>query len=174
MRTAAPRHVERVRPARVLSVSAWRPGMSATLVAKGLAAGHGERVLFDGVDLVVAPGDVIGLVGVNGAGKSTLLRLLAGLDAPEAGAISLSPPSANVGHLPQEPERRAGETVEQFLARRTGVAAAQVEMDAAAEALGGDAPNADDRYAEALDRWLALGGADLTERAEAAAEELGL
>jgi ATPase subunit of ABC transporter with duplicated ATPase domains len=148
--------------------------MSATLVAKGLAAGHGERVLFADLDLVVAPGDVIGLVGVNGAGKSTLLRLLAGLDAPEDGAVSLSPPTANVGHLPQEPERRAGETVEGFLARRTGVAAAQTEMDAAAEALGGDVPGADDRYAEALDRWLALGGADLTERAEAAAGELGL
>ncbi|WP_324274080.1 ATP-binding cassette domain-containing protein [Blastococcus brunescens] len=52
--------------------------MSATLVARGLAAGHGPRVLFSGLDLVVAPGDVVGLVGVNGAGKSTLLRTLAG------------------------------------------------------------------------------------------------
>ena len=52
--------------------------MSATLVAKGLAAGHGDRVLFSGLDLVVAPGDVIGLVGANGAGKTTLLRTLAG------------------------------------------------------------------------------------------------
>ena len=48
--------------------------MSATLIAKGLAAAHGDRVLFSGLDLVVAPGDVIGLVGANGAGKSTLLR----------------------------------------------------------------------------------------------------
>ena len=52
--------------------------MSATLVARGLAAGHGARVLFADLDLVVAPGDVVGLVGVNGAGKSTLLRTLAG------------------------------------------------------------------------------------------------
>ena len=51
--------------------------MSATLVARGLAAGHGARVLFSALDLVVAPGDVVGLVGVNGAGKSTLLRMLA-------------------------------------------------------------------------------------------------
>ncbi|MDF2711034.1 MAG: heme transporter ATP-binding protein, partial [Nonomuraea muscovyensis] len=48
------------------------------MVAKELSAGHGDRVLFSGLDLVVAPGDVIGLVGANGAGKSTLLRLLAG------------------------------------------------------------------------------------------------
>ncbi len=52
--------------------------MTATLVAKDLTTGHGDRVLFSDLDLVVAPGDVVGLVGVNGAGKSTLLRLLAG------------------------------------------------------------------------------------------------
>ncbi|GHJ44357.1 ABC transporter ATP-binding protein [Catellatospora sp. TT07R-123] len=148
--------------------------MSATLVARGLSAGHGERVLFSDLDLVVAPGDVIGLVGANGAGKSTLLRLLAGLAPAEAGTISLNPPAANVGHLPQEPERRAGESVRAFLERRTGVSAAQHELDAAAQALAEGAAGADDRYNEALERWLALGGADLPERADAVAAELGL
>src|SRR4051794_31695329 len=105
--------------------------MSATLVVKDLAAGHGDRALFDGLDLVVAPGDVVGLVGGNGAGKSTLLRLLAGLGTPEAGAVQLSPASAAVGYLPQEPERRPDETVAAFLARRTGVAKAQADLDAA-------------------------------------------
>ncbi|MEV4460161.1 ABC-F family ATP-binding cassette domain-containing protein [Microbispora sp. NPDC049633] len=146
--------------------------MSATLVAKELAAGHGDRVLFADLDLVVAPGDVVGLVGANGAGKSTLLRLLAGLDAPEHGGVRLSPPTANVGHLPQEPERRPGETVAAFLARRTGVAAAQRALDAATEALVSGDPG--DAYAEALDRWLALGGADLEERAAEVAADLGL
>ena len=145
--------------------------MSATLVAKGLEAAHGDRTLFSGCDLVVGPGDVIGLVGVNGAGKSTLLRMLAGLDAPQAGTVSLSPPSAAVGHLPQEPERRARETVREFLSRRTGVSAAQAAMDTAAEAL---AEGADDTYSDALDRWLALGGADLDDRAEVVAKDLGL
>ncbi|MFD5762666.1 ATP-binding cassette domain-containing protein, partial [Streptomyces sp. NPDC127044] len=102
--------------------------MTATLVAKNLAAGHGDRSLFSGLDLVVAPGDVIGLVGANGAGKSTLLRMLAGLLTPEEGELRLSPPSASVGHLPQEPERREGESVREFLARRTGVAEAQRVM----------------------------------------------
>ncbi|MFJ5550355.1 ABC-F family ATP-binding cassette domain-containing protein [Streptomyces sp. NPDC093225] len=148
--------------------------MTATLVAKDLAAGHGERSLFSGLDLVVAPGDVIGLVGVNGAGKSTLLRLLAGLDTPENGQVRLSPPTANVGHLPQEPERRPGESVRAFLARRTGVAAAQADLDAATAALVEGAPGADDAYAVALDRWLDLGGADLDERAEEVADSLGL
>ncbi|WP_055695035.1 ABC-F family ATP-binding cassette domain-containing protein [Streptomyces prasinopilosus] len=148
--------------------------MTATLVAKNLSAGHGDRSLFSGLDLVVAPGDVIGLVGANGAGKSTLLRLLAGLTAPEQGELRLSPPTATVGHLPQEPERRPGETVRDFLARRTGVAEAQRTMDEATQALVDGAPGADDAYADALERWLALGGADLDERAEEVTASLGL
>ncbi len=148
--------------------------MSATLVAKDLAAGHGDRALFSGLDLVVAPGDVVGLVGANGAGKSTLLRMLAGLAVPEQGTIQLSPPAATVGHLPQEPDRRPGETVRAFLARRTGVTAAQAELDAATGALTEGAAGSDDAYAHALERWLALGGADLDDRAGEVAADLGL
>ncbi|WP_194817417.1 ABC-F family ATP-binding cassette domain-containing protein [Nocardia sp. XZ_19_385] len=144
--------------------------MSSTLHARGLAAGHGERTLFEDLDLTLAPGDVIGLVGVNGAGKSTLLRMLAERNAP-TGTITLSPPDATVGYLAQEPERIAGETVLEFLGRRTGVTEAQRQMDAAAERLtdGGE-----DDYTPALERWLALGGADLDQRAEEVAADLGL
>ena len=148
--------------------------MSATLQATGLAAGHGARVLFSGLDLVLAPGDVVGLVGANGAGKSTLLRLLAGEAEPEAGSVALSPPTATVGHLPQEPERRAGETVLAFLGRRTGVTAAHEAMESAAVALAGADDAAADVYTLALERWLALGGADLDERADEVAADLGL
>ncbi|HTK64712.1 MAG TPA: ABC-F family ATP-binding cassette domain-containing protein [Pseudonocardia sp.] len=148
--------------------------MSATLQATDLAAAHGDRVLFDQLNLVVAPGDVIGLVGANGAGKSTLLRLLAGLETPESGSVSLAPAHATVGLLPQEPERRPGETVAGYLARRTGVAAAQEAMDAAATALGEGVEGADEQYATALERWLALGGADLEDRVPALLAEVGL
>ncbi|MDG4804537.1 ABC-F family ATP-binding cassette domain-containing protein [Micromonospora sp. WMMD980] len=148
--------------------------MSATLIAKDLTAGHGDRLLFEDLSLVVAPGDVVGLVGVNGAGKSTLLRTLAGLQPRERGSVALNPPGATVGYLPQEPERRPGETVRDFLSRRTGVTAAQAALDAATEALTAGAAGADDAYAMALERWLDLGGADLDERAEQVAAELGL
>ena len=47
--------------------------MTATLVASGLAGGHGHRTLFDALDLTVAPGDVVGVVEANGAGECTLL-----------------------------------------------------------------------------------------------------
>jgi len=148
--------------------------MSATLVARDLSAAHGARVLFGGLDLVVAPGDVIGLVGANGAGKSTLLRMLAALETPDAGSIGLSPPTATVGHLPQETARVPGETVRGFLARRTGVTDAQAALDAATAALSEGSPGSDDAYATALERWLDLGGADLDERIEAVSDDLGL
>ncbi|WP_295837939.1 ABC-F family ATP-binding cassette domain-containing protein [uncultured Microbacterium sp.] len=149
--------------------------MTATLVAQGLAGGYGHRTLFDGVDLTVAPGDVIGVVGANGAGKSTLLRLLAGADEPQAGTISLAPADAFVGWLPQEHERVPGETVARYIARRTGCADATQEMDATAAALGDpDAVGADDAYASALERWLASGAADLDERMPVVLADLGL
>ncbi|MBA8990588.1 ATPase subunit of ABC transporter with duplicated ATPase domains [Curtobacterium pusillum] len=150
--------------------------MTATLVAKGLAGGYAARTLFDSLDLTVAPGDVIGVVGVNGAGKSTLLRLLAGVDEPLAGTVSLAPTDAFVGWLPQEHERVEGETVAGYIGRRTGCAEATATMDAAAAALGdpdaGDA--AADAYSTALDRWLAAGAADLDERIPVVLAELGL
>ncbi|PKW25851.1 ABC-F family ATP-binding cassette domain-containing protein [Phycicoccus duodecadis] len=142
--------------------------MSATLVVKDLAAGHGDRHLFAGLDLVVAPGDVVGVVGANGAGKSTLLRLLAGLDEPTEGRVGVSPPHAVVGYLPQEERRIPGETVRAFVERRTGVTAAQQALDAATAALAEGAAGADDAYAEAFERWLGLGAADLDERLAAA------
>jgi ATPase subunit of ABC transporter with duplicated ATPase domains len=148
--------------------------VSATLVAKGLEAAHGDRLLFSGLDLVAGPGDVIGLVGANGAGKSTLLRMLAGVRPADAGTITVSPRDATIGYLPQEPDRRPGETVRQFLARRTGVAAADAGMQAAADALAAGVPGADEDYSRALERWLALGGADLDERAGAVVAGLGL
>jgi ATPase subunit of ABC transporter with duplicated ATPase domains len=148
--------------------------MSATLIAKNLAASHADRTLFAGLDLVVGPGDVIGLVAVNGAGKSTLLRMLAGLAVPEEGTVRCAPANANVGYLPQEPERRPGESVRDFLSRRTGVAAAQAALDAAAEALAVSAPGADDTYADELERWLALGGADLEDRIGGVLADLGV
>lgn len=153
--------------------------MTATLVAQKLAGGYGHRILFEALDLTVAPGDVVGVVGVNGAGKSTLLRLLAGVDAPAGGTISLAPSDAFVGWLPQEHERIAGETVAAYIARRTGCAQATEDMNAAAEALGDPdlAPagvDPADAYSAALDRWLASGAADLDERLPAVLADLGL
>ena len=148
--------------------------MTGTLVAKDLAGGHGHRTLFESLDLTVAPGDVVGVVGANGAGKTTLLRLLAGESTPMAGTVSTAPSDAFVGHLPQEHERVAGETVAGYLGRRTGATSATEAMEAAAAALESDDPTANDTYATALDHWLASGAADLEDRAPGTLAELGL
>lgn len=146
--------------------------MTATLVAKNVAGGFAHRTLFEGLDLTVAPGDVVGVVGVNGAGKSTLLRILAGDLNPLDGVVNLAPADGFVGWLPQEHERVPGETVAAYIARRTGCTAATLAMEAAAEALADPAADAD-AYSTALDHWLATGAADLDERLPAVLADLG-
>ncbi|MFV8171568.1 ribosomal protection-like ABC-F family protein [Mycolicibacterium peregrinum] len=151
--------------------------MTATLVAKNVAGGFAHRTLFEGVDLTVAPGDVIGVVGVNGAGKSTLLRILAGNLEPLEGTVTVAPADAFVGWLPQEHERIPGETVAAYIARRTGCTEATQVMDAAAAALAEPVPGEEDpaaAYSAALDHWLATGAADLEERLPAVLADLGL
>ena len=57
------------------------------LVAEGLAAFRGERLVFSAVDFTVEPGGALVLTGPNGSGKSTLLRLVAGLVPAAAGRL---------------------------------------------------------------------------------------
>ncbi len=148
--------------------------MSATVVATGLSVIRGASLVLSDISLTVGPGTRLGVVGPNGAGKSTLLGMLAGDVVPDEGSVVLAPPAATVGLLPQEPDRRRGETLDGFLARRTGVRAAQEELDSAAESLAREEPGSEERYSAALERWLALGGADLDSRAPDVCQSLGL
>ncbi len=148
--------------------------VTATVQTRGLAAGFGDRELFTGLDLVLAPGDVIGLVGPNGAGKSTLLRILAGRRAPDAGAVQVSPAHAHLGYLAQEVERLPGETVAAHLERRAGVRDAGDALDAAADALAAGVPGAEDDYSRALEDWTGLGAADFDARRGVVVRDLGL
>jgi len=100
--------------------------------------------------------------------------VLAGTQRIDAGKVTVVPASATIGYLPQEPDRSEHETVRDFLARRTGVAEATAELDAATTALSVGEAGSDDRYSDALDRWLALGGADLDVRVGPVWAELGL
>ena len=148
--------------------------MAASLIARQLTVVRGPLVVLDAVDLVLAPGHRVGLIGPNGVGKSTLLGALWGSVALDSGSVEASPRAATVGLLPQEPERSIAETVLGFLGRRTGVGAAQIELDAALDALATGDAGADDRYSDALDRWLTLGAADFEARVGETWAELGL
>jgi ABC-type multidrug transport system ATPase subunit len=61
----------------------------ARVSARGLARRYGAVVALHPLDLEVAPGRVLAVLGANGAGKSTLLRLLAGLSRPSAGSVAI-------------------------------------------------------------------------------------
>jgi ATPase subunit of ABC transporter with duplicated ATPase domains len=141
-----------------------------SLVARDISKSYAGEPVLDRVGLRVAPGDRVGIVGPNGIGKSTLLRILAGLEEPDAGSVTATGP---VGYLPQEPEAAPGETVLGFLARRTGVAAAERRLEELTARLG-DEPEIAGEHATALDELLALGSADFDGRARGVLADVGL
>jgi ATPase subunit of ABC transporter with duplicated ATPase domains len=147
--------------------------MSSTLTITGLDVAFGARPLFTGLDLTLADGDVTAVVGPNGSGKSTLMRTIVGDLAIEAGVITLAPRDATIAWLPQVLPDPA-ETLLAYVRRRTGVDAADRELENASAAIASGMPGADDRYAAALERWLALGAADLDERLPEVAARVGL
>jgi len=89
-------------------------GASASLIASGVVAGYGRgEEILKGVDLTVAPHEIVAIIGPNGAGKSTLLKAIAGLLRPSRGSIlwdglalhTLSPRAiaqAGIAFVPQE------------------------------------------------------------------------
>jgi ATPase subunit of ABC transporter with duplicated ATPase domains len=158
----------------VLSCSPEVPFVAASLTARSLTVSRGPLIVLDSIDLVLAPRRRVGLIGPNGVGKSTLLRALAGMVELDSGSVELGPRNATVGLLPQEPERSDDETVNAFLARRTGVAEAEHSLERTTVALAAGERGADDRYSDALERWLALGAADFAARTGEVWAELGL
>ena len=77
-------------------VSQATPGLPIRL--RGLSKAFGQREVLKGIDLDVAPGGFVALVGRSGCGKSTLMRLVAGLDAPSGGSLQLGDAPARAAH----------------------------------------------------------------------------
>lgn len=75
----------------------------------------GGNPVFDGLDLVVQPGDRVALVGRNGSGKSTLMKVMAGLVDPDQGSRVI-PPGVTVGYMEQDPDLSAFATLGDYAA----------------------------------------------------------
>lgn len=127
----------------------------------------------DSVSLAVHPGSRVGVTGPNGVGKTTLLRVLAGEITADSGRLERRPANLRIALFRQETDARPGETLLEYLARRSGIAEAEASLDAETERLSTD-PSALNAYSDALERFLALGGDDFAARAGTVAASVGL
>jgi ATPase subunit of ABC transporter with duplicated ATPase domains len=59
------------------------------VIAKGLAKGYGDRLLFENLDFSLPRGGIVGVIGPNGAGKTTLFRMIVGQESPDAGTLTV-------------------------------------------------------------------------------------
>ena len=157
------------------------------LSARGLGKSIGARVLLRDVELGVAPGERVGLVGVNGAGKSTLMRILVGPDQTGDAAdvaddgIVARRRGARIAYVPQEPRLPVGARVDAVLrAAQAEHATLCAEFEALSERLAGGAlDDADmaaalERQHALAERIEALGGWDLDHQIRGLAASLGV
>jgi len=75
----------------------------------------GGDPVFDGLSLVIQPGDRVALVGRNGSGKSTLMKVMAGLVEADRGDV-IAGPGVSVGYMEQDPDLSGFETLGEFAA----------------------------------------------------------
>jgi ATPase subunit of ABC transporter with duplicated ATPase domains len=113
----------------------------------------GIQPILDRVSFVINPNERVGMIGPNGSGKTTLLRIIAGLEQPDAGVVSLAP-DITLGYLAQGLEKSFGLTVgEVVLSGIRGLPAAQRQMEALAEQMATSddtPPQLLESYGEAL------------------------
>src|SRR5262245_35029316 len=93
--------------------------MALLLGAQGITKAYGAATLFAELSFGIHDGDRIGLVGPNGSGKSTLLRVLAGLEAPDSGTVSLRR-LTRLAYVPQHPVAGGEHTVAALLEQALG------------------------------------------------------
>ena len=152
----------------------------AYLKAHSLSHHFGGDTLFSAVDLVLGPGDRIGLVGPNGVGKSTLLAALAGRISPTGGQVVRSP-GTRVGWFEQqvpEPEASVGDYLAGGLGEIPALARRMRELEYALEHPASQDPDRPDgaltEYGLLQERWAALDGWSAQSRLDRVRDRLGL
>jgi ATPase subunit of ABC transporter with duplicated ATPase domains len=145
------------------------------LQAVGLSVEAGGRRIVDGLDLVLATGDTVGLVGRNGAGKTSTLRILAGEAVAAAGTVRRH---GAVGYLDQDPRRHLADddrsALDHLLAAR-GLVDLQRRLEGARLDLGADPTDRNvGRYAALQEEYERLGGYRSESEARSIVDGLGL
>ena len=115
----------------------------------------GPKVLFEGLDWLLTPGDRVGLVGANGTGKSTLLKVLAGLETLDVGTLSTAK-GITRGYLPQDGLELAGRSVlEECLSAFGNLLEMEREIELLTHSMAELDP-AGEEYARVAERYHAL------------------
>jgi len=146
--------------------------------ASDISKSYGDRTLFRGLDLSVAPGDRIALIGANGSGKTTLLDILSGATLADTGAIS-GRKDATVGYLKQEPAPFAGKSLlQEVLEANTQVIElsdriAEMRAELSSTTAAADQDALMDQLAALESRLDAAGGNDRDHEAKAILSGLG-
>lgn len=107
------------------------------LQLSGISLTFGGNPLFQGLDLVIQPGDRLALVGRNGSGKSTLMKIMAGLAEADSGSRIVTP-GTTVGYMEQEPDFSGFATLGDWVMQSLDPGE-DWRVDVAAEGLGFDA-----------------------------------
>nr|WP_067472234.1 ABC-F family ATP-binding cassette domain-containing protein [Actinomadura hibisca] len=145
--------------------------LTARDVVKSYPSAPGARPVLDRVSLTVAPGERAGIVGENGSGKSTLLRLIAGVERPDSGEITVLA-DGGVGHLGQTlglpPHLTVADAIDHALAALRAMERRMRELEAGLT----EATMAE--YGDLLSAYEARGGYEADARVDKALHGLGL
>ncbi|RZS37547.1 macrolide transport system ATP-binding/permease protein [Herbihabitans rhizosphaerae] len=150
--------------------------MSTQITAHAVSKSYGDRLVLDQVGLALPVGERTGVIGENGSGKSTLIRLLAGVEQPDSGEITVAA-DGGIGYLPQHAQLPAYLTVrhviDDALAELRAIEARLRELESSMDGnLDGGAELAE--YGTLLTVFELRGGYDADARAERAMHGLGL